>query len=401
MKFSYRARTKEGEIQTGFIEATSKEGALEVLQQYDLYVTSLVPIEVPFWQKKVGFWSKPSQKDIISFTRQLSVMLKSDMSLSNSLGVLAQQTKKRDFKEKILKMSDYIEGGSNLSQAFSHFPEFFSPFYIGMLKSGEASGNVPETLEYLADYLEREQDFVSKALTALIYPAFLTLVFVIIAFIGSIFIIPTFEDVFKDMEIELPFITKVVIGFSNFIKGWWWFFLLCFVILIGLFFYSLKQKQARKILDKNILDLPLIGSFVCKFFLSRIALNLSTLISGGVPISQALEITADLVGNLTYKEIMVKTKEAVRAGKSISSVLATYPDRFPPLFIQMITTGEKTGKLESSLLNIVKYYQKDVDKMLDVMVKFLEPVLIIFFGVLVGILALSLFLPLFQQGMNF
>jgi type IV pilus assembly protein PilC len=323
------------------------------------------------------------------------------MSLSNSLGVLAQQTKKRDFKEKILKMSDYIEGGNNLSQAFSHFPDLFSPFYIGMLKSGEASGNVPETLEYLADYLEREQDFVSKALTALIYPAFLTLVFVIIAFIGSIFIIPTFEDVFKDMEIELPFITKVVIGFSNFIRGWWWFFLLCFVTLIVLFFYSLKQKQGKKILDKNILDLPLIGPFVSKFFLSRIALNLSTLISGGVPISQALEITADLVGNLTYKEIMVKTKEAVRAGKSISSVLSTYPDRFPPLFIQMISTGEKTGKLESSLLNIVKYYQKDVDKMLDVMVKFLEPVLIIFFGVLVGILALSLFLPLFQQGMNF
>ncbi len=401
MRFSYRARNKEGDIQIGFVDAFSKEAALEILQGYGLYATVLKPAANPFWRQKIGFLSEASKRDIISFTSQLAIMLKSNIPLVESLETIASQTRKSGFREEIMKMAESIEGGSTLSQAVAEFPKIFSPFYIGMLKAGEVSGNLPESLEYLGFYLEKEQDFISQLIVAVSYPAFILVVFLALAVVTAIFIVPNFEQVFTEMDIQMPLLTVIIIGFSKIIQKWGIVLLGLLVAMVGTVIYLVKKKETRKVFDRIFLDIPLVGDLISKVFLARIALNLSTLIAGGVPISQSLEVTSDLVNNDAYRDIILKTREGVRSGRPISSVLAAYPKRFPLLFVQMVTVGEKTGHMEKSLKNIVDLYEKEVNKNVEFLTKLLEPVLIIILAAAVAAFAMGLFIPLFQQGMNF
>lgn len=384
----------------GFVEASSKEAALEVLQGYGLYATVLVEVKDPFWRSKIRFLNEASHKDIVSFTRQLAIMLKSNIPLVESFETIAHQTRKEGFQEKLLKIAESVGGGETISKSLAEFPEMFSPFYVGMLKSGEASGRIPESLNYLADYLEKQQNFKNQVIAGLAYPGFVLVVFFGIAIVMCIFVIPNFEQVFADMEMELPILTQVVLGSANFMKKWGMALFLILAVLIGAAIYLFRDEENKKKLDKFLLDLPLVGNLMSKMLLSRIALNLSTLVAGGVPISQSLEITSDLVANDVYKTIILKAREGVRAGRPISSVLATYPKRFPFLFIQMVTIGEKTGRLESSLQNVVDLYEGEVNKSVEAMTKLLEPILIIILGIAVAVFALALFVPLFQQGMT-
>jgi type II secretory pathway component PulF len=326
-------------------------------------------------------------------------MLRSNIPVVESIETIARQLKKLNFRDQILKIAELVEGGDSLSRALSSFPDLFSPFYIGMVKSGEASGNVPESLDYLADYLERQQDFTSKVIMAIIYPAFVLAVFFGIMLLMGIVVIPRFGEIFAGMGTDLPFLTRLVIEGATFVKQHW---LLLVFGLIGLGFCGylfLKSRETKKALDGIVLDLPILGSFFKKFFLVHIALNLSTLISGGVPISHALEISSDVVGNNVYKKIILQTRDGVRAGQTISSILSAYPEQFPLFFVQMTVVGEKTGHLEKTLKNVVTLYQKEVDRTLEALIKFLEPALIIFLGILVALLAFALFVPLFQRGM--
>jgi len=399
MKFSYQARTKQGDIQAGFIEASSKDIALEILREYGFYVTSLIQIRKNFWEKRITFLSEASKRDVASFTRQLSIMSKSDITLVGALESIAGQIKKIGFREKILKIADAIENGSSFSQAISYFPDTFSPFYVGMLKAGELSGKMPETLTYLADFLEREQKLLNQIITALIYPIFVLVVFSVILLIMSFFVVPSFEQVFGDMQTDLSFLTRATLWSSALIRKGWWVLLVFFAGAVGTIIFFLKKEEVKDDFDMFILRLPLAGELFKKFYLSRIALNLSTLIAGGVSISQSLETTADIVGNRVYKEVIFEVRKGVRTGRAISSILVLHSEIFPALFTQMVIVGEKTGRLEKSLRNVVEFYSEDVQRGLDMFTRFLEPLLIIVLGGMVAFLALSLFTPLFQYGL--
>lgn len=400
MKFSYQARTEEGEIQAGFVEASSQEAALAVLQKYGLYVTYLSEVKEPFWQRRVDIFRRISKGDIVFFTSLFSIMLKSNIPVVESLETIASQTKKPRLREIILKIAEEIEGGATLSQAFSAHPQYFSSFYIGMVKSGEISGKVPESLDYLADYLKKEQDFASRLTLAMVYPVFVSVVFFAVMLVMGIIVVPRFKEVFVGMEADLPLITRITFGLSDLIRKGWPILLFCFFGFGILISSSFKSREAKKFLDKISLEIPLINDFLTKFLLARVALNLSTLISGGISISRALEITADVVGNDVYRSIVLKTQEGVRAGKSMSSVLSSYPERFPPLFIRMTVVGERTGHLEKTLKNVVDIYQKEVDRALEGFITLLEPLLIIILGGMVALLCIALFVPLFQQGIT-
>jgi len=400
MKYTYQARTKKGEIQTGSVEASSREGALSVLQKYGLYITYLTKTKEPFWQKRIEFLRKASSKDIVFFTRQLAVMLSSNIPVVESLETIARQLKKLGFQEQILKMAEQVEGGDSLSKALASFPTLFSQFYIGMVKSGETSGRVPESLEYLADYLEKEQDFKSKVAMAVIYPLFVLAVFFVVMLVMGIVVIPKFAEIFQGMEADLPFLTRLVINLSVAIREWWPILFASFAGFCAALFFFFKSEEARKILDSVFLDVPLINDFFKKFFLSHIALNLSTLIAAGIPIARTLEITSDIVGSDIYKKILLKTRDGVRAGKSISSMLSSYPETFTLFFIQMVVVGEKTGHLDRTLQNVVKVYEKETDRILEAFLKFLEPILIIVLGILVALGAIALFVPLFDRGLT-
>lgn len=397
MRFNYQVRTPTGEIHAGVVEASSREAALTLLQKQEFYVTYLEEVETqPFFLKKIKLFERIAKKDVVVFSRLLSLMFKSKIPLAESLQALAEQTRNSAFKEKILTIIQEVEAGTFLSNSLQHFPEIFSPFYISMVRSGEASGTLSESLSYLADHLEREYYLTSKIKGAMIYPALIVFVVIGVLILMMFFVIPNLAKVLQETGEELPSITKAIIAFSGFFRKWGW---VMFLVLIGfllLIFRYLKTQEGKKLFERISFGLPLISPFLKMVYLSRFAENLSTLISGGLPIAQALEITGEVVGSDIYKNIINEAKEEVRKGEMISRILSRYPKKFPPLLTQMVTVGERTGTLGPSLMNVVDFYKKEVERSIDNLMSILEPLLIIFLGLVVAGLMAAVLMPLYK-----
>lgn len=398
MKFNYQARSKKGEVQTGIVEASSREAAIILLQGHNLFVTFLEKAEArPFYAKKIKIFERVSRKDVVNFSRQLALMFKSKIPLVQSLHSIAEQTKNPSFREKILIISQEVEGGTRFSQALSVHPKLFSAFYVSMVKAGEASGTLSESLTYLADHLEREYHLQSKIQGAMIYPALIVVVVIGVLVMMMYFVIPNMTKVLTETGQDLPTITEIVIALSNFMKAWGWLvFLLSIGGIIGFMRYS-KTTGGRVIKDKVLLRIPFVGSFLKMMYLSRFAENLSTLISGGIPISQSLEITGEIVGNYIYQQIVLEIKEEVMRGENMSKVLARHPEAFPPILTQMVAVGEKTGTLDQSLMSVVDFYRKEVERAIDNLLSILEPVMVIILGGLVAGLMGAVLLPLYKM----
>lgn len=401
MKFYYQARTKEGKIQSGTIEAFSKKGALNVLEKYGFYVTSLEEAgKGTFFRQRI-FQKKPSIKDLVIFTRQLSVMLKSAIPPVNALRTQVSQAENPEFRETILKIAEMIETGSSLSQAFSFYPKIFNTFYVSCIKSGEASGKVADSLDYLAKHLESEYELQSKIKGAMLYPLMVIIVALGVLSLIIFFIIPKLIDVLQDLSQDLPLSTRAMISFSSFVRAGGWILILIFFIgLFSIFQYFRRSKEGKDFWDKASLKLPLFGDFYKKIYLTRFAENLSVLIAAGLPITQALKITADVIDNSFYKKIIEKTNERVARGETISSVLSKYPEQVPSFLTQMVATGEETGRLENTLEDVVNFYKGDIDRFINNLTKILEPMLMLFLGGIVGVLVISIFIPLFQIGLG-
>lgn len=400
MKYNYQARTKDGKVQTGVVEASNREAAFNVLKTHDLYVTVLEEsLELPFYAKQMSLFAKASRKDIVLFSRQVSIMLKSNVPIVESFRTIARQSKKADLREKILTIAEEVEGGKPLSKAFSLYPKLFSSFYINMVKAGEASGKLSDVFLYLADYLEKQNDFNGKVKGAMIYPAFVLVVFVGVVALIMGYVIPSLSEVLEASGAELPAVTKIVIASSYFVKNRWWALILIIGGIVGGFLYFRKTEKGQEVVDKTLLKIPGIKTFLKKFYLTRVALNLSTLISGGLPIVSALQITGDVAGSYTYREIMFETRDGVKRGEAISSILDRYPDFISPLFYQMIMVGEKTGTLDSSLQNVVNFYERDVDRTLESFIRLLEPLFIMVLGGVVAFLMGAVLLPIYSGGM--
>ncbi len=397
MKFNYQARTKKGEVRAGTIEASSREAAISLLQKYGLYVTILETAkEEPFYAKRVKIFEKTSTKEIVLFSRQLSIMFASKVTLVESLRTLASQTKNFDFREKILKISEEVEGGTTLSGALSKYPKVFSPFYIAMVRAGEASGKLSESLGYLADHLERDYHLVSKIKGAMIYPALIVFVVLLVLILMMFFVIPNLTKILQETGEQLPVVTQIIINLANFSRKWGWIIILIFIGLSIAVFRYYKTKMGKIFFDGFFLKLPMISQFLKMVYLSRFAENLSTLISGGLPIAQSLEITGTIVENSVYQRIIFQTRDEVRKGEPISHVLSGFPDLFPPVFTQMALVGERTGTLDKTLMNLVDFYQKETERAIENLLSVLEPMLILFLGGIVGGLMAAVLLPLYK-----
>jgi len=397
MKFSYRARTREGKVQKGTIEAFSKKGALNVLEKYGFYVTFLEETKkLAFFQKDI-FPQRISLKDITVFTRQISIMLKSAISPVEALRSQVSQADNQGFREKILKIAEMVETGTPLSQAFSTYPDIFDSFYVNCIKSGEASGKVADSLNYLADHLESEYNLKSKIKGAMVYPIVVVTASIAVFGLVMFYIIPRMTSVLENLSGELPASTKAIIFLSNFIKGGGWILIVAFLGSLFLIPEYLKRsEEGKKFYDKFSLQIPILGDFLKKVHISRFSENLSVLIEAGLPITQALKITRKIIGNSVYEEIIENTEKRVARGETISSVLSRYPKEIPSFLIQMILTGEETGRLEYTLKNVVDFYKGDIGRFVDNLTKIIEPVMIIILGIMVGILVISIFVPLYQ-----
>ena len=385
-------------MQTGTVEASSREAAILLLQRHNLFVTFLERAETrPFYAKKIKIFERVSKKDVVNFSRQLALMFKSKIPLVQALHSIAEQTKNPSLREKILIISQEVEGGTRFSQALSVHPKLFSSFYVSMVKAGEASGSLSESLTYLADHLEREYHLASKIQGAMIYPALIGVVVVGVLVMMMYFVIPNMTKVFSEMDQDLPLVTKVVISLSNFMRAWGWLVFLFIAGALAAFNRYSKLGEGKRIKDRVLLRIPFVGSFLRMVYLSRFAENLSTLISGGIPIAQSLEITAEIVGSDVYQQIVFEIKEEVVRGENMSKILARYPNEFPPILTQMVAVGEKTGTLDQSLMSVVNFYRNEVERAVDNLLSILEPVMVILLGGMVAGLMGAVLLPLYKM----
>ena len=397
MKFNYQARDQKGQTQVGVVEASSRESAFQLLGRSGLVVTVLEEAGAkPIYARRIAFFDRVSAKDLVLFSRELAILFRSKVSLIESLETIAKQAGNHTFREKIIRLSEEVEGGTSFSNALSSYPKVFSSFYVNMVKSGEASGKLSDVLEYLADHLEREYELSSKVRGAMVYPVFVIFIAVVVLSLMMFFVIPNLSGVLLSTGQELPIITKAVLGFAAFLRSWGWIFFLLIAGAGVLGFRYLRTPKGQRFMSKAILQLPLLGSFVRMIYLSRFAENLSTLVAGGLPIVQSLDITASIIGNDVYKDIILEAKIGVSKGERIGQILERYPKEFPPVFTQMVIVGEKSGSLDSTLLNVVEFYREEVDRSVDTFLSILEPALIVVLGGVVGGIMAAILLPLYQ-----
>ena len=397
MKFNFQARTKEGKLRKGVVEASSKDAALAMLQDSGLIVTSLEEKPLPFYLREIGFLQKAGPRDLMLFVRQLAVMFRSKVPLTEALDTLSRQTKKRSFGEKISKIKEEVEAGSPLSYALSRYPSVFSTFFVAVVRAGEASGKLSESLDYLADYLERSYEFSNKIKSAMTYPAFILFFALIIIGLMLTFVLPQLATTLRAGGKELPAITVFVLGAGDFFRNNFLILIFSLFLLFFIPFHFLKTSVGKKVFDRVILELPLIGGLVKKTYLVRVSENLSTLILSGLPITRALKITADVVGNEEYRKAILNAQAAVKRGGTISAAFSNYPDIFPPVFVQMTIIGERTGTLDSTLMNLVNFYQKEINRAVNSLLSLMEPILLICLGLGVAVFAIAVFVPIYQM----
>lgn len=402
MKFNYQTRTKSGEIQTGVIEAGSQESAIDILQQRELLVVSMEEFSsIPIYSRSLKFFQKIKTKEITIFYRQLAVLFEANISPLESLRILGEQMKNQLFKEVIFEIDKDIKGGETLSQAMGKHPKVFSSFYVNVVGAGESTGKLSEVLRYLADHAEREYALNSKVRGAFIYPGVIFSLFVAVGALMMIYVVPQLTSMLTETGTALPFATKILIWTSNFLKKW---ILLVILFVIGAVIGFLKFSKTEKgilIIDTAKLKIPIFKNIFQKIYLARFAENFKTLLVGGLPILRALEITAKVIDNKVYENIINEAREKVKVGETITSAFSGYPKQISPMVTQMIGVGEKTAQLDVILEKIALFYQREVDGAVNNMAQLIEPIMILVLGGAVAFLVASILMPIYNISSGF
>lgn len=397
MKFKYKAITISGGKQTGKIEASNKERAIEQLQKHKLVVISVDLVrEFLSLKKFLPFLYKVSSDKIVVFSKELSVLLSAGIPIVESLRILYDQEDNIYFREKIFMISNMVDDGSNLSSALSSFPDIFSDFFINIIKSGEASGKVQESFYHLSEYIEKQYLLVSKVKNALLYPAVILGGFALVGAGMMVFVVPQLVSIFEENQQELPLPTKVLIMASSFMQHNFVLLALIFFVICYVFRKYIKTPEGKGKLDRLVLKVPKINNIFQKFYMARFTGNLSMLISSGIPIMDALQISGDVVGNEVYKEIIYNSIDEVEIGGSIAYTFEK-SEHIPLLVSKMIRVGEKTGRLDVILKDISEFYAKEVDIAIDGLTALIEPILIFVLGAGVGVLVASILMPIYQM----
>ena len=400
--FKYRVRVQSGGVKTGNVEAISESAAMELLEDKGLVVLSLTKGGKS--SEKKGFninIGRVKSKDIVIFSRQLSVMVSATVPIVKALKILASQTDNDIFVEKIMELANDVDGGMKLSAGMSKHSKIFGRFYIAMVKSGETSGSLDEVLQYLADQMEKDYDLVSRIKGAMIYPVFIIFGMTVVGFLMMVFVVPNMTRMLIESGQELPFLTQVLISTSNFLKNFWWLIIGAVVGLIFLFKMWNRTQIGRVSWDTAKVKFPIFGPLFQKIYIVRFARGFSTLTKGGVPVSTALKITSEVVDNEAYKKLILDTIKEVEDGNSVS-VLFGKSELMPKMLSQMMSIGEQTGKLDSILEKLADFYAREIDSMVAGLTSLIEPMILMVMGVGVGGMVAAIMLPMFKvaQGMG-
>jgi general secretion pathway protein F len=396
--YSYKATTKEGNIVTGTIEAVNERIAVDRIQEmgyFPLRVDKATEQKGIIYNFLSSLRGRISERDVMTFTYQLGVLLEAGFTLDKALSILSELTEKGALKELIKEIISEVRGGRSFSEALSRFPKVFPSFYVNMVRAGEAGGFLEETMSRMAAYLESTRALKEDIRSALIYPFILTVVGGAAVIILLTFVVPKFTRIFTDMGEALPIPTVILLTISNGLIKYWWMILL---FLFGMFFTIrsyLKSENGRRTWDKLRFRLPVFGKLYKEAAVSRFARTLGTLLGSGVPLLNALQIVKGTLGSEKIAGIISSVREAVRRGKGISEPLRN-SDVFPPIAVHMVTVGEETGRLDEMLLKIAERFDIEVRTTVKRLLSLLEPALILFMGVMVGFIVIAMLMAIFS-----
>lgn len=395
MKFNYQARDQKGELKKGFVIADTSAKAEQLLSSNGLIIINMTVEKESFFSKLDTLFHRVSYKDLVIFSRQLATLVAARVPIIQGLRILQAQVSSKGLVSIVQSLIAGVEGGQSLSLAMSRHPEVFGNVYISLVRSGEAAGTVSESLNYLADQLEKDYDLRSKVKAAVTYPGFVMSALLVVGVLMFKFVLPSLVEVLKEQEADLPVISKWLIAFTDFFDVYWWVVLLIMFTVALLVRWYILSPAGRLVWDGLKVKLPVLGPVLKKIYMARFSRNLATLVAGGIPIIQAIRIVADVVNNAVYREILLITAEQVTNGKSISESLAKF-EEFPPMVTQMVRVGEQTAELDSILTKLAGFYEREVDAQISTLSSLLEPIIMVILGCAVGLLVAGVLLPIYN-----
>ena len=401
-EFYYEALERGGKQVKGTIEAANEDVIIEKLRGMGYYPLKVV-------QQKSGgadmdIFSLPGVKNVMHrvkfkhvmvFTRQLATLIDAGLPILRSLYILTEQVESIIFKEKILAIAKSIEGGSSLSEAMSKHPKVFDNLYVNMVRAGEIGGVLEAVLNKIAHFLEKRQALIGKVKSAMMYPVVVMGLAVIIVVFILWKIMPKFVDIFEQLGAELPALTQFLVDASYILLHETWKIVVAIVIIVLIYRQINSTKKGKLFFDKTKMRIPVLGDLIKKVAIARFAGTLATLVTSGVPILQSLDIVRDTSGNEVIALAMDKVYNSVKEGDSIHEPLSECPV-FPPLVVHMVAVGEETGAIDQMLNKVAEAYEQEVDNTVDALTSILEPILIVFLGIIVGTIVVALYLPLFS-----
>lgn len=349
---------------------------------------------------KIPFLNRVPSRDLVIFSRQLSVMISADVPIVQALKVLVRQTANSGLKTVVANLAADVEGGTKFSAALSRYPDVFSDFFINIVRSGETTGKLDEVLDYLATQQERDYDLSSKIKGAMIYPAFILVSLVAVGIVMMIFVIPKLTDILQESGATLPLSTRILIGTSSIMKNYWWALLLGLVGLVGGIRYLITLPLGRIYWDTLKLKLPIFGQLFKRIYMVRFTRGLSTLLTGGVEIVSSLKIAGAIVGNAVYRNLILQTVREVEDGNPITTVFAKSKE-IPVMVTQMLGIGEQTGKIDAILARLTDFYTREIENMVRNLTTIMEPLIMLFMGLAVGIMVSAVILPMYSLASQF
>ncbi|HBM45421.1 MAG: hypothetical protein UR85_C0011G0015 [Candidatus Nomurabacteria bacterium GW2011_GWF2_35_66] len=396
MLFNYRAITETNETKEGVVDAVSMDSAVGSLQKRGLIIVSINPVG-----EKLGVagflasFQGIKSKDLVIMSRQLATLFEAKVSALDSFKLLATGVESPKLQKAMVEITDDLQSGISISNGMAKHPEAFSPFFVSMVRSGEESGRLTESFNFLANYLERSYELTSKVKNALIYPAFVIASFIIVMILMLVYVIPKLSEIIMETGGDIPIYTKIIIGLSNLFLNYG-IFLLALLVVGAFFLYRyFKTPAGEQVLSDFKMNTPYIGNLYKMFYLSRLSDNMDTLISSGVAMVRSVEITADVVGSNLYRNILLEVGNQVKAGNALSKSLGQYSE-IPPILVQMVKIGEETGNLGFVLKTMSRFYKREVDNAVDTLVGLIEPFMIVALGLAVGILLVSVLGPIYN-----
>lgn len=397
MLFNYQSVDQAGTPQKGSIDAANVDIAIASLQRRGLVITSINEADkkTGLLSMNLSFLDRVSNKDIVILSRQLATLFEAQVSALRIFRLLGAESENKVLGAKLIQIADDLQAGSQISGALEKHPKVFSEFYVSMVKAGEESGKLNETFAYLADYLDRTYELVSKAKSALIYPAFVMMTFITVMILMFTMVIPKISAILTESGQDIPIYTKIVLGISNFMvaNG---FIMLAVVMIVGFLVVKyVRTPSGAIVFDQFKLSIPYLSNLFRKLYWARLSDNMNTMLMSGIPMIRSLELTSSVINNSIYKKIISDAVDSVKAGKTVSEALSGNGE-IPGIMIQMMRVGEESGELGAILKTLAKFYSREVVTAVDALVDLIEPAMIVLLGLGVATLLASVLIPIYN-----